>query len=93
LWSLQDRESIVVLDLRACVRVPPLALFKQRTSFEDGHGSADARPVKGDRDASRDELVKAVTDAMQGDYLDGQITVFRDGKPADTITATRGLAS
>lgn len=45
------------------------------------------------RDASRDELVKAVTDAMQGDYLDGQITVFHDGTPADNITATRSFAS
>lgn len=61
--------------------------------FHDGHGSAVARPVKGDKNASRHELVQAVTDAMQGDYLDGQISVFRDGKPADTITATRGLAS
>jgi hypothetical protein len=61
--------------------------------FHDGHGSADARPVKGDKNASRDELVKAVTDAMQGDYLDGQISVVRDGRVADTIMAARGLAS
>lgn len=61
--------------------------------FQDDHGMPEARRMKGSRDASRDELVAHVTDAMRGEYLDGKITVYRDGRPAEAITAARGLAS
>lgn len=60
--------------------------------YEDDNWMQAHRTVAGDRKATRDELVPAVSQAMRGDYIDGKVTVLRPNKPDEVIVVERGLA-